>query len=317
MGIYLNPGAAMLRQARNSKIYVDKSGLIAYLNGIVNTEQLYVCSCRPRWFGKTMGANMVAAYYDRTVDGAKEFEGLQIASDPSFDAERNRYDVVKVNMQDFLSATEDVGELLDMFQRALIGELVNEYPEFGLFDTRRLPFVMSSLFNATQRQFVIVMGEWANSTADEGWAEVARSIRDSEGLLEALIAERADEVAAGVERAHEDSASIIAYNDENALACTLRLAFFSAVRRYKLIREAPAGKGYADLVMVPLKSAGAVPGVAVELKWDATPADAVAQVRERGYGRFFRGTSAENDIIICGIAYDPKSKTHSCSIKRA
>lgn len=61
-------------------------------------------------------------------------------------------------------------------------------------------------------------------------------------------------MAAGVERAHEDASSAIAHNDENALAATLRLAFFSAIRRWGLVREAPAGRGFADLTLVHLVS---------------------------------------------------------------
>lgn len=68
MGVYLNPGATMLRQGRRSRIYVDKSTLVSYLNGVINTERKYVCVSRPRRFGKSMAANMVSAYYDRTVD---------------------------------------------------------------------------------------------------------------------------------------------------------------------------------------------------------------------------------------------------------
>ena len=112
-----------------------------------------------------------------------------------------------------------------------------------------------------------VMGEYASSIAKGGWDEVARTVAASDDLLEALLAKDGDAVALGVAKAHEDAASIIAYNDENSLACTLRLAFFSAVRRYRLVREAPAGKGYADLLMIPLASAPAVPGIVVELKW--------------------------------------------------
>ena len=97
MGVYLNPGAAMLRQGRNSQIYVDKSALIARLNRLVNTERKYACVSRPRRFGKTMAANMVSACYDRTVDGASEFAGLAVAGDPTFDAQRNRYDAVRIN----------------------------------------------------------------------------------------------------------------------------------------------------------------------------------------------------------------------------
>lgn len=43
-----------------------------------------------------------------------------------------------------------------------------------------------------------VMGEYTSAVRPGGWAEVARSIRDSEKLLNALLEGRADEVAAGV-----------------------------------------------------------------------------------------------------------------------
>lgn len=81
-----------------------------------------------------------------------------------------------------------------------------------------------------------------------------RSIAESERLLASLVAGDADAVAAGVERAHEDASSVIAHNDENALAATLRLAFFSAIRRWGLVREAPAGRGFADLALDGLVS---------------------------------------------------------------
>ncbi len=163
-----------------------------------------------------------------------------------------------------------------------------------------------------------VFGEFAVSTRDGGWGEVARSIRDSESLLASLVAGDADAVAAGVERAHEDASSVIAYNDENALAATLRLAFFSAIRRWRLVREAPAGRGFAGLTLVPLASSPAdTPGVVIELKYGDTAEAALAQIRERGYDRALDGLVASGDVVLCGIAYDPKSKTHSCVIERA
>lgn len=57
MGVYLNSGPAMLRQARRSRIYVDESGLLRYLNGAVNTEHKHACVSRPRRFGKSMAAS--------------------------------------------------------------------------------------------------------------------------------------------------------------------------------------------------------------------------------------------------------------------
>lgn len=56
MGIYLNPGNTSFRGSLRSKIYVDKSGLIAKTNDVICTEQKYVCVSRPRRFGKSMAA---------------------------------------------------------------------------------------------------------------------------------------------------------------------------------------------------------------------------------------------------------------------
>ena len=62
MGVYLNPGNY---EVINSEIYVDKTELIQYTNRVFNTMQQNVCVSRPRRFGKSMTANMLAAYYSR------------------------------------------------------------------------------------------------------------------------------------------------------------------------------------------------------------------------------------------------------------
>jgi len=40
------------------------------------------------------------------------FEGLKISKDESFKEHLNRYDVIKINVQEFLSATHNVDEML-------------------------------------------------------------------------------------------------------------------------------------------------------------------------------------------------------------
>lgn len=65
MGIYLNPGMEGFSESLRSEIYVDKTGLIACTNKVLGTRQKYVCVSRPRRFGKSMAAEMFAAYYGR------------------------------------------------------------------------------------------------------------------------------------------------------------------------------------------------------------------------------------------------------------
>ena len=65
MGIYLNPGNNGFLKAIRSEIYVDKTGLISYTNKYLDTEQQFICVSRPRRFGNSMAADMLAAYYSR------------------------------------------------------------------------------------------------------------------------------------------------------------------------------------------------------------------------------------------------------------
>ncbi|MBE6061884.1 MAG: AAA family ATPase, partial [Clostridium sulfidigenes] len=81
MGTYRSFGYTRFKQAIESEIYRDKTDLIMYINSLVLTEQKYVCVSRPRRFGKTITANMLAAYYDRYADSRELFENKKIATD--------------------------------------------------------------------------------------------------------------------------------------------------------------------------------------------------------------------------------------------
>ena len=78
MGIYVNPGNTAFKEALNSMIYVDKSGLISYTNSVLNTKQKNLCVSRPRRFGKSMAADMLVAYYSKGCDSEELFTGLKI-----------------------------------------------------------------------------------------------------------------------------------------------------------------------------------------------------------------------------------------------
>ena len=67
MGSYLNPGSKGFQESLNSEIYVDKTGLIEKTNAVLNTRQKFICVSRPRRFGKSMAADMLAAYYDHEM----------------------------------------------------------------------------------------------------------------------------------------------------------------------------------------------------------------------------------------------------------
>ena len=158
MGSYLNPGGGMFKACLRSKIYVDKSGLIAKTNEVLGTEQRFVCVSRPRRFGKSMAANMLAAYYGRGEDSAELFSALRIHTDKSFREHLNQYDVIRINMQEFLSMTQNVDEMLKVLQKRLIKELKYNYPEY--VDCDNLVFAMQDIFSYTGQSFIVLIDEW-------------------------------------------------------------------------------------------------------------------------------------------------------------
>ena len=81
----------------------DKSGLISVVNSTLGTEFKFSCVTRARRFGKSMAAQMLCAYYDRSCDSRTLFEDLEIASAPSFEEHLNKYPVIYIDMTDFIT----------------------------------------------------------------------------------------------------------------------------------------------------------------------------------------------------------------------
>lgn len=521
MGVYVNPKNAGFLDAVRSEIYVDKTGLIQYTNKYLGTEQKFICVSRPRRFGKSMALKMLAAYYSCACDSTELFAGREIENHPGFAEHRNQYDVILLNMQQFLIGAKKQ-ELTDYLEQEVLEELREEYgafisrPDIGLADALR------KIYAKTDKKFIFLIDEWdcvmrerqeseelqkqyldflrnllkdqpyvalaymtgilpvkkygqhsalnmfwefsmtdqsffeeyTGFTEDEvealckrysmdftqagswydgyrfmefhhvynpksvveamhrhkfsnywtstetydalkiyidmdfdglradivqmlgggevevnpssfqndmcnlrtkndvlallihlgylgydartkkafipnreiieefenaisagGWPEVMRILKASEKLLEDTL--RCDEksVAAGLDWAHTEVASILTYNDENSLGCAIGLAYYSARKDYRLIREMPAGHGFADIVFLPLPSSGK-PALVIELKYGKSADTAIRQIKDRGYTQALEGYSGE--VLLVGISYDKgnRGKPHSCVIEK-
>ena len=128
MGIYLNPGNKGFWESIRSKIYVDKTGLIAYTNELINTKEKYVCVSRPRRFGKSMALEMLAAYYCCSYDSSDLFKGFEIEKDETFRKYLNKYDVIYLNMQQFLIEAVE-GKVTEYLEQEVLEDLYDAYGE--------------------------------------------------------------------------------------------------------------------------------------------------------------------------------------------
>lgn len=160
MGIYLNPNNTDFLRALNSEIYIDKSKLISYTSKVMHTEQQFICTSRPRRFGKSMAANMLTAYYSRGCDSREMFKNLKIAQFPDFEKYLNKYNVIYLNMQSFLTKTPTVEQLIALITKAVGRDLFREYPDVDYLDKTILSFVLDDVYQSCRIPFVIIIDEW-------------------------------------------------------------------------------------------------------------------------------------------------------------
>lgn len=528
MGVYLNPRHKGFQRNLNSAIYVDKTGLLEQTNCVLETQQKFLCVSRPRRFGKSMAADMLAAYYSCGEDSSELFDRLQISRSASYRKNLNRYDVIKVNMQDFLSMTHSMDDMLAMLQRYLIRDLTRSFKDVDFFDRTNLIQMLKDIYAETDRAFVILIDEWdclfreyqhdqaaqrkyldflrvwlkdqdyvalaymtgilpikkygthsalnmfteysmtdpgelapffsfterevkvlcekyemnfeeartwydgyelithrqsgdvryamyspksvveamlrhkfgtywnqtetyealkvyiqmdmdglkdavvsmlggeavristgtfsndmttfatkddvltllvhlgyltynstdetvtipnkevsqeyINAISTMDWNGVMQSVQASRKLLEPLWALDTEAVAVGIDQAHEEI-SLLQYNDENSLSCTINLAFYYAREYYTIVRELPTGKGFADVCFIPRKLHLDKPAVVIELKWDKSAAGTLAQIKEKRYGNVLKDYTG--NLLLVGINYDKTAKKHECLIEKA
>ncbi len=160
MGIYLNPGNRAFQKTLNLKIYVDKTELIAYTNDVLGTRENYVSVSRPRRFGKSMTAEMLAAYYSRGVDSRDQFKMLKIGKDSSFEQHLNKYNVIFLNMQDFLSRTHDIYKMIELLENVVLRELLKAYPDVDYWDKEDLVGSLQDIYAEHEISFVFIIDEW-------------------------------------------------------------------------------------------------------------------------------------------------------------
>ena len=158
-----------------------------------------------------------------------------------------------------------------------------------------------------------VAAEFKNAiVSDTGWNIIANAINQSEKLLKDTLDGNHKAVSDALNVIHTDNTSVLKYNDENSLACVLSIAYYTAKKDYVMIRELPAGKGFADIVLLP-RPMRQLPAFVLELKYNQTADTAIKQIHERRYAGRLRDFAGK--VVLVGINYDKETKNHECEIE--
>ncbi|SDH59614.1 PD-(D/E)XK nuclease superfamily protein [Pseudobutyrivibrio sp. 49] len=143
-----------------------------------------------------------------------------------------------------------------------------------------------------------------------------RIIMNSDQLIVDTINCDEKAVAKAIQDVHDAGTfgvSPLFYNDEQALRSVVKFAYISCANNYIKTEELPSGHGYADIVYIPKDGSG-LPVLLIELKMDGSEEGAIDQIERGNYPKVFENVN--NEIILCGINYDSKSKQHACKIKK-
>lgn len=167
MGRFLNPDYSAFETALNSEIYIDKTGLLAYTNKVINTKQAFICNSRPRRFGKSVTADMLTAYYSKGCDSADIFADYEISHAGDFRQHLNKYDVIHLDIQWCLAPAKGAAGVVSYIEKSVIAELKEKYPDIISEETVSLPEAMSEIYTATGNKFIVIIDEWDILIRDE------------------------------------------------------------------------------------------------------------------------------------------------------
>lgn len=148
---------------------------------------------------------------------------------------------------------------------------------------------------------------------------VYRLAAESEKMLRATLAGDEGQVAAIMKYAHDTETPLLHYNSESELSVLVTLVYLAARDTYRIEREDKAGIGYVDFIFYP-ETNRRDDGIILELKVDHTAEEAIRQIKDRNYALRFEGRLGEKAgytgrILGVGLAYDKKTKEHTCRIE--
>lgn len=154
---YLNIGNEGFHSIRNSE-YIDKSGLIGFVNRCLNTPQKLICVSRPRRFGKSFATKMLCAYYSKGCDSHSLFSDLKISEDETFEKNINHYDVLYLDITLFLSTLKQDDTLVMQMEQEIIADLAKAYPQVK--DETKLLDALYVICKITGEKLILIIDEW-------------------------------------------------------------------------------------------------------------------------------------------------------------
>lgn len=163
MGIYVNSkNAYTLYKSETAKPYfIDKTMILKELFPLVEEGNNYLCITRPRRFGKTVMANMIAAFFSKGKDAEDIFETLQIHPEQGYPIHLNQHSVIHITFNDLPRKCTSYEQYIDRIEEILRNDLRKLYPEILMEDHLALWDILLEIYAEMQEEkFIFVLDEW-------------------------------------------------------------------------------------------------------------------------------------------------------------
>lgn len=163
MGVYLNSKTAytLYKSETEQPYFVDKSKMLEELFLFVRTGNKHICITRPRRFGKTVIANMIASFFSNSCDSRDIFEQLQIAQSENYQSYLNHYPVIHISFQEIGTRCSSYAQYIDRIESRLVRDLKKAYPDTEWYADESAADVLLDIYAENEdARFVFVLDEW-------------------------------------------------------------------------------------------------------------------------------------------------------------
>lgn len=167
MGLFLNSRNSYenFRELVQDTYFVDKSLIIQELIPSFEKKNRYFCITRPRRFGKTAIANMLGAFFGKSVDSHSLFDGLKIAkvpdgTNPDYQKHLNQHQVIYIDFSEVPRNCTKYSQYIDRIQNGINRDLSEAYPDFSIEADGTTWDILSEIFQKTGDRFLFIMDEW-------------------------------------------------------------------------------------------------------------------------------------------------------------
>lgn len=157
MGIYFNPSNESFTKDRNYKIYIDKTGLLEFLNESLGTPKNCIALSHARRFGKSHAAGMIDAYYSLGSESSTLFDDTRIAKSEDYKKYMNKYNVIHLDISSFWDSFKD--NIVDKIIEYILDEIKEIYGD-EMDYTKMINLVLMNVYKKSGIPFVIIIDEW-------------------------------------------------------------------------------------------------------------------------------------------------------------